>query len=97
MRFETLAVHAGREVETGAGRPAHLTTFERDEKSAPLGGHTYIRESATRCSRSSRTRSIRLEGGEAALVLGSAGVAGPLQAFPKGAHVGCPTIRLEGG
>ena len=49
MRFETLAVHAGRKHETGTGSvapPIYLsTTFERGETGVPLGGHTYIRES----------------------------------------------------
>ncbi len=48
MRFETLAVHAGRVPDEtgGVAPPIHLaTTFERDETGTPLGGHTYIRES----------------------------------------------------
>lgn len=101
MRFETLAVHAGREVERRTGSvapPIYLsTTFERDERSEPLGGHTYIRESNPMQSLLEDALHP-LEGGDAALVLGSGMAAGVavFQALPKGAHVVLPDDAYYG-
>jgi cystathionine gamma-synthase len=101
MRFETLAVHAGRDVERRTGSvapPIYLsTTFERDERSVPLGGHTYIRESNPMQSLLEAALAP-LEGGEAALVLGSGMAAGVaiFQSLPKGAHVVLPDDAYYG-
>ncbi|MGA7991348.1 MAG: aminotransferase class I/II-fold pyridoxal phosphate-dependent enzyme [Thermoanaerobaculia bacterium] len=101
MRFETLAVHAGRDVETRTGSvapPIYLsTTFERDERSAPLGAHTYIRESNP-MQTLLEDALAPLEGGEAALVLGSGMAAGVavFQALPSGAHVVLPDDAYYG-
>jgi cystathionine gamma-synthase len=95
MRFETVAVHAGRGPDRGTGAivPAiHLsTTFARDESGMPLGGHTYIRES-------NPTQSMLeaalppLEGGERALVFasGMAAAVTLLQTLPPGSHAVLP-------
>jgi len=101
MRFETLAVHAGRDVERRTGSvapPIYLsTTFERDESSTPLGGHTYIRESNPMQSLL-ESALAPLEGGEAALVLGSGMASGVavFQSLPRGAHVVLPDDAYYG-
>jgi cystathionine gamma-synthase len=101
MRFETLAVHAGRDVERRTGSvapPIYLsTTFERDEQSVPLGAHTYIRESNPMQSLLEDALAP-LEGGEAALVLGSGMAAGVavFQTLPEGAHVVLPDDAYYG-
>ncbi len=101
MRFETLAVHAGRrpEAETGSvAPPIYLsTTFERGETGAPLGGYTYIRESNPMQTLLEEALAP-LEGGEAALVLGSGMAAGVavFQALPRGAHVLLPDDAYYG-
>ncbi|MBA2564241.1 MAG: PLP-dependent transferase, partial [Gemmatimonadetes bacterium] len=95
MRFETRAVHAGREALLPTGDvapPLHLsTTFERDPAGRPRGGHTYIRESNPTQSQL-ETALAELEGGEAALVFASGMAAGIalLQALEPGAHVVLP-------
>ena len=101
MRFETLAVHAGRHAETGAGSvapPIYLsTTFERGETGVPLAGYSYIRESNPMQSLLEDALAP-LEGGEAALVLGSGMAAGVavFQALPRGAHVLLPDDAYYG-
>ncbi len=92
MRFETRAVHAGHRIDPSTGSvapPIHLsTTFARDEASAPLGGHTYVRESNPNQEQLEEAL-FPLEGGEAALVFASGMAAGiaVLQALPPGSHV----------
>src|ERR1035437_2288247 len=89
MKFETLAVHAGRRPETATGSvapPIYLsTTFERDAHMVPLGGHTYIRESNPMQSLLEDAL-FPLEGGAGALVFGSGMAAGVslLQTLPAG-------------
>ena len=101
MRFETLAVHAGRRPETGTGSvapPIYLsTTFERGETGAPLAGYAYIRESNPMQTLLEEALAP-LEGGEAALVLGSGMAAGVavFQALPRGAHVLLPDDAYYG-
>jgi cystathionine gamma-synthase len=101
MRFETLAVHAGRreEAETGSvAPPIYLsTTFERDPAGVPLGGHTYIRESNPN-QELLEAALAPLEGGEGALVFGSGMAAGVavFQALPRGAHVLLPDDAYYG-
>ncbi|HQQ76807.1 MAG TPA: aminotransferase class I/II-fold pyridoxal phosphate-dependent enzyme [Thermoanaerobaculia bacterium] len=101
MRFETLAVHAGRRPEAGTGSvapPIYLsTTFERGETGVPLGGHTYIRESNP-MQTLLEDALAPLEGGEGALVLGSGMAAGValFQALPRGAHVLLPDDAYYG-
>jgi cystathionine gamma-synthase len=92
MRFETLAVHAGHRIDPASGSvapPIHLsTTFARDEESAAIGGHTYVRESNP--NREQLEEALcPLEGGAAALVFASGMAAGiaVLQALPPGSHV----------
>src|SRR6185312_10630410 len=94
MRFETLAVHAGRVPDpSGAvSPPIHLaTTFERDPSGVPLGGHTYVRESNPGQSLLEDALAP-LDGGEAALVFASGMAAGAalIQALPPGSHVILP-------
>jgi cystathionine gamma-synthase len=101
MRFETLAVHAGRDVERRTGSvapPIYLsTTFERDAESVPLGPYTYVRESNPNQTLLEDALAP-LEGGEAALVLGSGMAAGVavFQALPAGAHVVLPDDAYYG-
>jgi len=101
MKFETLAVHAGRHAETKTGSvapPIYLsTTFERDEAGVPLGGHTYIRESNPMWSLLEEALAP-LEGGAAALVFGSGMAAGVavFQGLPRGAHVVLPDDAYYG-
>ncbi len=100
MRFETLAVHAGRRSDpSGAvSPPIHLaTTFERDPSGVPLGGHTYVRESNPGQSLLEEALAP-LDGGEAALVLASGMAAGiaVFQALPPGSHVLLPDDAYYG-
>ena len=80
MRFETLAVHAGRKPEAGTGAvapPIYLsTTFERDARRASRSAATRTSASRTPCRRSSRDALAPLEGGEGALVFASGMAAG---------------------
>src|SRR5436305_4719075 len=92
MRFETRVVHAGHRIDPATGAvapPIHLaTTFGRGPEGAPLGGHTYIRESNPNQEQLEEAL-FPLEGGEAALVFASGMAAGIglLQALPPGSHV----------
>ncbi len=101
MRFETLAVHAGRRPERGTGSvapPIYLsTTFERDPEGRPLGGHTYIRESNPGQGLLEDALAA-LEGGEAALVFASGMAAGiaVLQSLPQGSRVVMPDDAYYG-
>ena len=101
MRFETLAVHAGRRADpsTGAVAPSlHLsTTFERDPEGRPLGGHTYIRESNPMQAQLEEALAP-LEGGEAALAFASGMAAGiaVFQTLPPGSHVLLPDDAYYG-
>ena len=101
MKFETLAVHAGRRPEAVTGSvapPLYLsTTFERDAQMVPLGGHTYIRESNP-MQTLLEDALAPLEGGAGALVFASGMAAGValLQTLPAGAHVLMPDDAYYG-
>ena len=97
MRFETLAVHAGRaadEATGGVAPPIHLaTTFERDPSGQPVAGHGYIREHGSHPMDALLEGALApLEGGEAALAFASGMAAGAalLQALPAGTRVVLP-------
>ena len=95
MRFETLVVHAGPgpDPRSGAVSPAInlSTTYARDPEGAPLGGHTYIRESNPTQAMLEEALPA-LEGGERALVFasGMAAAVTLLQTLPAGSHVVLP-------
>jgi cystathionine gamma-synthase len=94
MKFETLAIHAGRTADPSGGvMPAIQlsTTFERDGEGVPLGGHTYIRESNPNQAQLEAALAP-LEGAAAALVFASGMAAGIalLQTLPPGSHVVLP-------
>ena len=101
MKFETLAVHAGRRPEAATGAvapPLYLsTTFERDADLTPLGAHTYIRESNP-MQTLLEDALFPLEGGAAALAFASGMAAGVslLQTLPAGAHVLMPDDAYYG-
>src|SRR5436305_1165172 len=90
MRFETLAIHAGRTADPSGGvMPAIQlsTTFERNPEGVPLGGHSYIRESNPNQAQLEAALAP-LEGAEGALVFASGMAAGIalLQSLPPGSH-----------
>lgn len=95
MRLETLAVHAGAEVdaETGAvATPLHLsTTFKHGPAGERVAGYEYQREANPTQDRL-ETMLAALEGGAHALVYGSgmAAMHGLLECLPNGAHVLIP-------
>ncbi|HEX7184951.1 MAG TPA: aminotransferase class I/II-fold pyridoxal phosphate-dependent enzyme [Thermoanaerobaculia bacterium] len=106
MKFETLAVHAGHDVDPATGSvapPIYLsTTFARDPQGTPLGGHTYIRDSNPNQAQLEAALAP-LEGGEAALVFASGMAAGTavLQTLEPGSHVLLPDdvyygVRIAG-
>jgi cystathionine gamma-synthase len=92
MRIETLAVHAGAQVDpaTGAVAPAIYpsTTFEREADGSFPHGHIYSRSSAP--NRSALEASLTaLEGGAAAVAFASASAAtaAVFQSLAPGDHV----------
>ncbi|PJF48750.1 MAG: cystathionine gamma-synthase [Chloroflexi bacterium] len=92
MKLETLAVHAGREVEpaTRAITPSITlsTTFERAQDGAFPGGHIYTRNSNP--NRDALERALAaLEGGGIAVAFasGNAATSAVLQALTPGDHV----------
>lgn len=101
MRLETASIHAGREIEPGAGdiSPAiHLsTTFERDTDGQFSRGYSYTR--ADNPSRRSLEQCIAsVEGGEAAVAYAS-GSAASLAVFSllrPGEHVVAPIESYHG-
>src|SRR5688572_14866251 len=97
MRVETLAVHAGRDVDPGTGAvgmPICLsTTFERAPDGSFPGGHVYTRSSNP--NRAALERCLAtLEGGAAAAAFasGSAATMSVMQSLSPGDHV----IATEG-
>jgi cystathionine gamma-synthase len=101
MRIETLAVHAGAQVDpaTGAVAPAIYpsTTFERDADGSFPHGHIYTRSSAP--NRSALEASLTaLEGGAAAVAFSSASAAtsAVFQSLAPGDHVVAPTDAYFG-
>jgi len=92
MRLETLAVHAGRQVEpaTRAVTPSIIlsTTFERAEDGSFPGGYIYTRNNNP--NRDALERALAsLEGGAvaAAFASGNAATSAVLQALDPGDHV----------
>ena len=101
MRLETIAVHAGHEVDaaTGAVAPAihPSTTFERAPDGAYPRGHLYSRNSNP--NRSALEACLAaLEGGAAAAAFasGSAATSAVFQALAPGDHVVAPTDAYHG-
>ena len=92
MRFETIAVHAGGEIDPATGAvapPLHLsTTFEHGPAGEVPLGHLYIRESNPGQTRLEEALTA-VEGGEAAFVFasGMAACTAYLQTLPAGSHV----------
>ena len=101
MRIETLAVHAGAQVDpaTGAVAPAIYpsTTFERDADGSFPHGHIYSRSSAPNRS-ALETSLTALEGGAAAVAFASASAAtsAVFQSLAPGDHVVAPTDAYYG-
>jgi cystathionine gamma-synthase len=101
MRIETLAVHAGAQVDpaTGAVAPAIYpsTTFERDADGSFPHGHIYTRSSAPNRS-ALETSLTALEGGAATVAFASASAAtsAVFQSLAPGDHVVAPTDAYFG-
>ena len=101
MRIETLAVHAGTQVDpaTGAVTPAihPSTTFEREPDGSFPRGHIYARSSAPNRGALEACLSA-LEGGADALAFASASAAtaAVFQALAPGDHVVAPTDAYFG-
>jgi cystathionine gamma-synthase len=101
MKFETLAVHAGQEIDRATGAvtpPIHLsTTFERAPGGEYPGGHVYSRTSNP--NRDSLERLLAaLDGGAAAAVFasGQAATMSVFQSLSAGDHVVAPTDTYFG-
>jgi len=92
MKIETIAVHAGADVDSSTGAvapPIHLsTTFEHGPASEEIHGYSYIREKNPTQSRLEEALG-QLDGGEAAAVFSSGMAAGVaiLQTLPPGSNV----------
>ena len=101
MRIETLAVHAGHEVDVATGAvatPIHLsTTFERDAEGNYPHGYIYGR-SANPNRHALEVAIAALEGGDEAAAFGSglAASSAVLQALAAGDHVVAPTDVYHG-
>jgi cystathionine gamma-synthase len=101
MRVETLAVHAGHEIDAATGAvatPIHLsTTFERDPEGGYPHGYVYGR-SANPTRHALEEALAALEGGEDAAAFGSglAASSAVLQALAPGDHVVAPTDVYHG-
>jgi cystathionine gamma-synthase len=101
MRIETLAVHAGAQVDpaTGAVAPAihPSTTFEREPDGSFPHGHIYSRSSAPNRA-ALETCLTALEGGAGAVAFASASAATSaiFQALAPGDHVVAPTDAYYG-
>ena len=101
MRFETLAVHSGSEVDAATGAvtpPIHLsTTFQRDEDGSYPHGYVYSRYANP--NRAALERSLALlDGGAvaAAFASGQAATASCFQALSPGDHVVLPADAYFG-
>jgi cystathionine gamma-synthase len=101
MRIETLAVHAGHEVDAATGAvatPIHLsTTFERDAEGNYPHGFIYGRSANP--NRAALEKALAaLEGGEeaAAFASGLAASSAVLQSLRPGDHVVAPTDVYHG-
>src|SRR4051812_4464685 len=101
MRVETLAVHAGHEVDAATGAvaaPIHLsTTFERDAEGNYPHGYIYGR-SANPNRHALEVALAALEGGKeaAAFASGLAASSAVLQSLASGDHVVAPTDVYHG-
>src|SRR2546423_15145775 len=101
MRIETLAVHAGHEVDAATGAvatPIHLsTTFERDAEGNYPHGFIYGR-SANPTRNALEKALAALEGGEeaAAFASGLAACSAVLQSLASGDHVVAPADVYHG-
>jgi len=101
MRIETLAVHAGHEIDAATGAvatPIHLsTTFERDAEGGYAHGYIYGR-SANPNRHALEEGLAALEGGEEAAAFGSglAASSAVLQALAPGDHLIAPTDVYHG-
>jgi cystathionine gamma-synthase len=101
MRIETLAVHAGHEIDAATGAvatPIHLsTTFERDAGGGYPHGYIYGR-SANPTRHALEEGLAALEGGEEAAAFGSglAASSAVLQALAPGDHIIAPTDVYHG-
>jgi cystathionine gamma-synthase len=101
MRPETLAIHAGYEIDPTTGAltpPIHLsTTFERDMDGEFSRGYIYTRDSNPNRAEV-ETRLASLEGGTKALAFssGSATFLSLLQALKTGDHVIAPNDMYYG-
>jgi cystathionine gamma-synthase len=101
MRVETLAVHAGHEVDSATGAvaaPIHLsTTFERDAEGNYPHGYIYGR-SANPNRNALEAALAAFEGGEeaAAFASGLAASSAVLQALAVGDHLVAPTDVYHG-
>lgn len=101
MKLETLAVHAGRDIESGTGAVTPSitlsTTFERAEDGTFPHGNMYTR-SGNPNRDALETAYAALEGGAAALAFGSgmAAVAAVFQSLKAGDHVILPDDLYHG-
>src|SRR5256885_16525604 len=101
LHLETIAVHAGHEVDPGTGAvaaPIHLsTTFERDAEGGYPHGYIYGR-SGNPNRHALEEGLAALEGGEeaAAFASGLAACSAVLQALATGDHVIAPTDVYHG-
>jgi len=92
LQFETIAVHAGAEVDPATGAvapPIHLsTTFEHGPAAETPHGYLYIRDGNPTQTRLEQALAA-VEGGEEAWVFasGMAAAGAYLQALPAGSHV----------
>ncbi len=95
MKIDTLAVHAGSDVDPDTGAvvpPIHLsTTFEHGPAGEETHGYSYIREKNPTQSRLEQALA-QLDSGEAGAVFSSGMAAGVavLQTMPLGSHVVFP-------
>lgn len=101
MRLQTLAVHAGAEIdsETGAiAPPIHLsTTFEHGTACEETHGYSYIREKNPTQTRLEEAMA-KLEGGESALAFasGMGATCSVMQSLAPGSHVIFPDDAYTG-
>jgi cystathionine gamma-synthase len=101
MRLETLAVHAGADVDPTTGAiapPIHLsTTFEHGPACEETHGYSYIREKNPTQTRLEEAMT-KLEGGETALAFasGMGAVCAVMQSLAPGSHVIFPDDAYTG-
>lgn len=101
MKLETIAIHAGNQIDESTGaviQPITLaTTFERDAGGASASGYIYTR--ASNPNRHSLEKVLsQLEGGADACAFSSGNAAGSafFQALPPGSHVIAPDDMYHG-